>query len=657
MPPGLALNFQVLFEQSPTAFLVLIPNAAFTIVAVTDAYLQATLRRRDELVGKGLFEAFPDNPDDRDASGTQNLRASLLRVLSTRVPDAMPVQKYDIIRPDGTFEERHWTPLNSPVLGQDGNVLYLLHQVEDVTPLMQLSQRGAADRAELVSLRKAETVGAELRRKEAYLRRVLEANQVGTWELDLGTKRVEADERLCELFFLSGNCGELGAFLERINPEDLARTNLAISNAVEGKDGGRYLVEYRVVEPTTRRVRWLEARGQAYFDAQGHAERFFGTVLDITERKVAELTREGLLEALSAQPVVFFALLRGPELVFEFTNPPYEKLLRGQQLVGRPFLDAIPEVRGQGLDALMHEAMASGKPYVGHEMVVPLARGETGALEDAVFNFVYQPVRGAEGTYDGVLIMGVEVTQEVRTRKEAEARLAFEERLTGIVGHDLRSPLAALKMSASQLMAGGQHAIGLTPGQVRIVERVARGTERIQSVISSLLDLTRARGERGFPIQPIEADLDATVRTVLDELRTTHPERTIRYEKTNETRGLFDPERIAQVVANLLENAFKYGDPGAPVTLQCGKTNTCLRLSVHNEGAPIAAELRARLFEPFARGAQPMETVKVSMGLGLYIVREIVRAHGGHVVVDSHAKTGTAFAVELPLGREPPRLN
>jgi PAS domain S-box-containing protein len=648
------VDFRAFFEQSPAACLVVAPDAAFTILAVTEAYLRATLRRREELVGRRLFEAFPDNPEDPQTTSAHDVRASLERVLATRAPDILPVQKYDIARPDGSFEERYWSTLNSPLLAEDGSVRCIMHQVEDVTHLMSLSQRADADRAELQALRQAEAVGAALRRKDAYLRRVLNANQVGTWELELATQTIEADVRLLDLFFLPEEARHLDAFLARIHPEDLARANAAINGAIGGKDGGRYLVEYRVVDPVTGRVRWLEARGQAYFDDHGQAERFFGTVLDITERKVAELMREGLLEALAAQPLIFVALLRGPQLVFELTNPLYESLFRGQQLVGRPLLEALPELKGQGLDTLMYEAMASGKAFVGREMVVPLVRGEAGLLEQVIFNFVYQPVRGVDGTYDGILIVGVEVTQEVRVRQEAQARLAFEERLTAIVGHDLRSPLAALRLSAAQLVAGGQHAAGLTPGQARAVERVARGAQRIQAVITSLLDLTRARGERGFPIQAVSADLDVTARRVLEELRVSYPQRPVHYEHQGDTQGHFDPERIAQVAVNLLENAFRYGDTDSEVSLRCEGAGSQLRLVVHNAGSPIDPELQARLFQPFVRGPQSMETVKVSMGLGLYIVREIVRAHGGHITLDSSAEGGTTFTVELPREGPPP---
>jgi PAS domain-containing protein len=113
------LDFRRLFESVPGLYLVLAADPDFTIVAVSDAYLRATMTRRDQILARGLFDVFPDNPDDPEATGARNLRASLGRVLLHRRPDTMAVQKYDIRRPEsegGGFEERHWSPVNSPVL-------------------------------------------------------------------------------------------------------------------------------------------------------------------------------------------------------------------------------------------------------------------------------------------------------------------------------------------------------------------------------------------------------------------------------------------------------------------------------------------------------------------------------------------------------------
>ncbi len=124
-----------LFESLPGLYLVLTPD--LKIVTASDAYTKATLTTRTSIVGRGLFEVFPDNPDDAAATGVSNLRASLERVRQTAAPDTMAIQKYDMRRPDGTFEEHFWSPINSPVLGADRRLEYIVHRVEEVTDFVR----------------------------------------------------------------------------------------------------------------------------------------------------------------------------------------------------------------------------------------------------------------------------------------------------------------------------------------------------------------------------------------------------------------------------------------------------------------------------------------------------------------------------------------
>lgn len=140
---GGELDFRLLFEESPDVLLVLRPDEPrYTMVAATEARLRVTHTTREQTMGRGLFEVFPDNPDDPGATGTSNLRASLARVLATRTADAMPVQKYDIRGPDGAFQARYWSPRNVPILSASGEVLYIVHRVEDVTELVRASELG-----------------------------------------------------------------------------------------------------------------------------------------------------------------------------------------------------------------------------------------------------------------------------------------------------------------------------------------------------------------------------------------------------------------------------------------------------------------------------------------------------------------------------------
>jgi signal transduction histidine kinase len=139
-------DFRILFESAPGLYLVLATD--LTIVAVSDAYLRATMTERKAILGRALFDVFPDNPEDPDATGVRNLRSSLEQVLLTREPNTMAVQKYDIRRPaseGGGFEERFWSPVNTPVLDGKGEVIHIIHRVEDVTDFMRLKQREAEE--------------------------------------------------------------------------------------------------------------------------------------------------------------------------------------------------------------------------------------------------------------------------------------------------------------------------------------------------------------------------------------------------------------------------------------------------------------------------------------------------------------------------------
>lgn len=144
-------DFQRIFETCPGLYLVLHPD--FTIAAVSDAYLRATMTRRNGIIGRGIFDVFPDNPDEIHADGVSNLRASLERALRERRPDTMPIQRYDIRCEDGRFEERFWSPLNAPVLDQHGQVQFIIHRVEDVTAYVRLQNTERTRQAQVDDLR------------------------------------------------------------------------------------------------------------------------------------------------------------------------------------------------------------------------------------------------------------------------------------------------------------------------------------------------------------------------------------------------------------------------------------------------------------------------------------------------------------------------
>ncbi|MEG3166154.1 PAS domain-containing protein [Sphingomonas sp. PB2P19] len=156
-------SFTRLFQASPAPFLVLKPDAPhFTIADVNDAYLSATMRTRDEVVGRGIFDAYPDNPSDETIGGVSTLRASLERVLASREPDTLPNLQYDVARPDGTFEQRWWSPVNSAVLDDDGEVEALIHNANDVTEQRRIEiELRESDERQAFLLRLSDALRAE----------------------------------------------------------------------------------------------------------------------------------------------------------------------------------------------------------------------------------------------------------------------------------------------------------------------------------------------------------------------------------------------------------------------------------------------------------------------------------------------------------------
>ena len=188
--PESSLDFKLLFESAPDLFLVLRPDTDFRILGASDAYLRATLTTRESIVGRGLFEVFPDNPDDPAASGTSNLRASLERVRTSRAADTMAVQKYDVRRPDsegGGFEERFWSPVNTPVLSADGGVVYIIHRVQDVTEFVRLRRMGQLEQERSQALQQ---------RTDAMEQEILSRSQ----ELDASNRKLRvANAHLAEL--------------------------------------------------------------------------------------------------------------------------------------------------------------------------------------------------------------------------------------------------------------------------------------------------------------------------------------------------------------------------------------------------------------------------------------------------------------------------
>jgi signal transduction histidine kinase len=218
--------------------------------------------------------------------------------------------------------------------------------------------------------------------------------------------------------------------------------------------------------------------------------------------------------------------------------------------------------------------------------------------------------------------------------------------LLAVLGHDLRNPLGAILQSAQFLLKSD----ALDSQYTKAASRIVNSGTRMKQMISDLLDFARTRLGDRLPVEPSLMDMGDACRQTLNEIGAFYPDCTLRFESAGALSGLWDAARISQMLSNLVGNAVQHGSTEAPIRVAAtGKADEVV-VTVHNRGTPIPADDVHRIFEPLARAAESSSQPDSaqSLGLGLYIAREIAKAHGGTMELVSSDEEGTTFAACLP---------
>jgi signal transduction histidine kinase len=229
------------------------------------------------------------------------------------------------------------------------------------------------------------------------------------------------------------------------------------------------------------------------------------------------------------------------------------------------------------------------------------------------------------------------------TRRIDQSRDLF----LAILSHDLRNPLNSISVSAAAISEFG----GPDPDTIGCAAQIVTNTEVMARMISDLLDYTRTRLGAGMPVSPAPMDLGLLCRELFNEFRSAHPQREIRYAADGDLRGDWDVDRLRQAISNLMGNAVQHGDADAPIHLRATGEPSSVIVEIHNGGTPIPPGELSKIFDPLVRGSgakTPRANRPGSIGLGLYIAREIARSHGGRIDVTSTVTAGTTFTITLP---------
>ncbi|MHC8321321.1 PAS domain-containing sensor histidine kinase [Pseudomonas sp. GB2N2] len=227
--------------------------------------------------------------------------------------------------------------------------------------------------------------------------------------------------------------------------------------------------------------------------------------------------------------------------------------------------------------------------------------------------------------------------------EKAQRRASFAEQMVAIVSHDLKNPLTAIKM-ASDILGRNER----TAKESKLLGHISQSADRAERMIADLLDFALARVGSGIAVTPSSQDLHAFVSHSVDELRVAFPKAALLHRLFGCGSAFLDADRVQQIIGNLVANSVAYGDLQQPVTITSRVDADQAIVSVQNHGPVIPQALIDVLFEPMTRGTETASDVR-SVGLGLFIVREIAKAHGGDVSVSSSVEDGTVFSVYFPL--------
>jgi PAS domain S-box-containing protein len=670
-----AIDFRALFELAPNPYMLL--DRQLRYAAANRAYLHVTGRRLEDLLGRNVFDIFPHDAEDPSNESATQLRQSFERVLSTGQPDVIAFIRYRVpggSGREGDAQDRFWSATHTPIHGHGGHVAYILQHTVDVTELMHLRQAaqrppgrdaGQMEAGVLQRAREVQQTNLSLADERATLQRLFQ--QAPGFMAFLRGPRQVFELANAAYRQLVGHREIIGKTVREALPElkdqeyfDLLERVYTTGEPFVGS-GMRALLQREPGAPLSEV--FLNFVYQPIFDAQGQTAGILVLGYDITQQRIQEAERAALLvREQQARGAAEAAEQRQRFLAESIPQQVWTALPDGRlDFVNRRVVEyfGLPEeeMLGDGWRSGVHpddledsverwrQSIRTGDEY---EFQFRLRRAD-GAYRWHLARAL--ALRAPDGRIEKWFGTNTDMDELTRARDELRKRAEFDQQLLGIVSHDLRNPLNAIGVATALLLKRGQ----LDEQHVKIVRRIMSSSERAVRLIRDFLDFTQARVMGRIPVSPAPANIREIARQVFDEVLLAQRSRQGVIEHEGEEHGVWDPDRIAQVIGNLLSNAFQHSPASSVVRLSTRGDSQGVTIDVHNSGAPIPPRDLARLFEPFERGTDASATGR-SIGLGLYIARQIIAAHGGTISVQSTAEDGTHFTVWLPTGsavREP----
>ena len=602
------VDYQKLFETAPVPIVVLDRN--LHVVAVNDAYLGATLTRREAMLGRGLFEALPPDPGQVHSQGV--VRGLLERVLAERAPQRLALQRYDVPRPKGGYERRYWNAEFVPLFAPDGEVEHIRCTVEEVT-----------DRA-----------------RDARLRQLWDVEGVGVVFFDRQGTLISANDTF--LGWSGYSAAEVASgklTWQTFTPPEYIDASLRQIERLDATGRiGPYEKEY-VSRDGSRR--WMLFAGGRLEDGTV-AE----LVIDVTDRKRAEQGRRemedryrtlfGSIDAgFCVIEMIYDGAGRAHDYRFIEVNPAFERQTGMKDPTSRTMREHIPNHEDDWFE-IYGRVAETGQPvrFVNESSV--LGRW---------FELYAFRVGEPDGRRVGVLFN--DITERVMAQRAQEEEARRKDEFLATLAHELRNPLAPIRNAVSLLQLRSD-----ADEELRQVGNLLdRQVTQLARLVDDLLDVSRVTfGKVNLQRAPLD------VRDVArDAVATSQPLFTMKSQQVALSLGDVpvwidgDRVRLAQVLANLLNNAARYTPPQGAIALRIHAAGGEACITVEDNGIGIEPADLERVFEPFAQVHKRDVATTGGIGIGLALARALVQLHGGQIrAVSAGRGSGSRFIVTLP---------
>jgi len=615
-----APDFRQLFEAAPGLYSVL--DREFRTVAVSDAYLRATMTRREDLIGRSVFKAFPPSPQDPEGKGQAAVREVLERALREGAPQMLALQRYDVRRPaeqGGGFERRYWNARVTPLRGPGGEVEHLLCSVEDAT-----------DRAH-----------------DARLHKVMNIDAIGVMFWDREATLISANDAFLRWSgYTQEEIATGGLSWKTFTPPEYYAAS--VHELDEMRTTGRigpYEKEYMAKGGERR---WMLFVGAALDDGP-----IVEYAIDISARKAAEAARREsderyrrLFDSIDAGFCVLEIIYDGARPVdyrFLEVNPAFERLTGLHDPTRKTMREHVPEHEQHWFDSYARVA-ETGEPkrFV----------GEAKALMGGWYEVFAFRVGGAGSRKVGVLFN--DITARMRAEQALKEASQRKDEFLATLAHELRNPLAPIRNAVSILRLREESDEALQMVR-QLIERQVRHLVRL---VDDLLDVSRITFGK-VSLKRERLDLRAVARETVAASEALLAAGGHRFSVELGAEPVWvdgDPVRLAQVISNLINNAARYTPASrrpAPIRLSVAAKGAQACIDVEDDGIGIEPALLERIFEPFIQ-VERFEAGSGGIGIGLALAKALVQLHGGRISAHSEGPgKGSRFVVSLPRAEAP----